>query len=349
MLLEIRLKQSRTPKSTETIGIRFSRRRRQRNVTNLRIEGKEGISATILADSVSSVSGKRITTFELEYPRLIHSELMTHRLFSRNAASSRAIPIKKKIKMIWNNPAMPVHWGKNQPGMQAKAEIQGFKRSLAKFAWKTASTVACISTYTLFKLGIHKQIVNRILEPFERYKVVLTATEYENWFWLRDHEDAQPEIRELAGVMNEARRLSNPKTLYPGEWHLPYVHTQRDLAGPIQYVVDGKEIDLETAQQVSASCCAQVSYRVLNQSIEKAKDIFDKLINSVPVHASPTEHQATPMKCFDQLSYVAAGNDFEDGITHVKTNNNLNECDLWSGNLCSWIQYRQLIPNNVKM
>ena len=320
----------------------------------VKVVGKEGISATILADSVSSVSGKRITTFELEYPRLIHAELMTHRLFSRNAASSRAIPIKKKIKMIWNSPAMPVHWGKNQPGMQAKAELQGFKRSLAKFAWKTASKLACISTYALFKLGIHKQIVNRILEPFERYKVVLTATEFENWFWLRDHEDAQPEIRELARVMSKAREESNPFELHPGEWHLPYVSTKRrDIGqhggGSIIYKVGDEEVDLNTAQQVSASCCAQVSYRVLNQSIEKAKDIFSKLMNSVPSHSSPTEHQATPMKCFDNLSYIATGVDYEDGITHTSLKSDMNGCDLWSGNFCGWIQYRQLIPNNVKM
>lgn len=310
----------------------------------IEVTGKADIKAKILADSISSVSGKRITSFELEYPRYVHAELLTHRLFSRNAASSRAIPVKKKLKMIWKNPVIPIKWGKNKPGMQSSDELTGWRASVLKFAWKSASKLACVSAWGLMKLGLHKQWAGRVLEPFERYKVVLTATEFENWFWLRDHEDAQPEIRELARVMSKAREESTPFTLHPGEWHLPYVHTQRDLAGPIQYVVDGKEVALETAQKVSASCCAQVSYRVLNQSIEKAKDIFKKLIESVPVHASPTEHQATPMK-YPEDQNIFEGTVFvEDGVTHIDLN-----MRSWSGNLCGWIQYRQLIPNNVKM
>jgi len=320
----------------------------------IEVTGKAGIKAKILADSVSSVSGKRITSFELEYPRYVHAELLTHRLFSRNAASSRAIPVKKKLKMIWKNPVIPIKWGKNKPGMQSSDELTGQRASILKFAWKSASKLACISAWGLMKLGLHKQWAGRILEPFENYKIVLTATEFENWFWLRDHEDAQPEIRELARVMSKAREESNPFELYPGEWHLPYVSTtRRDIGqhdgGSIIYQVGDRVVDLETAKQVSASCCAQVSYRVLNQSVEKAKNIFDKLINSVPCHSSPTEHQATPMKWFDNLSYIATGVDYEDGITHVKLSSDLDGCDLWSGNLCSWIQYRQLIPNNVKM
>jgi len=320
----------------------------------VKVVGKEGISATILADSVSSVSGKRITTFELEYPRLIHSELMTHRIFSRNAASSRAIPFKKKLKMVWDNPAVPVYWGKNKPGMQATEELSDFRLKFAKLAWRGASKLSCIGAYLLYKAGIHKQLCNRPLEWFERYKIVITATEFENWFWLRDHEDAQPEIRELARVMSKAREESTPFELHPGEWHLPYVSTKRrDIGqhggGSIIYKVGDEEVDLETARQVSASCCAQVSYRVLNQSVEKAKDIFNKLIESVPTHASPTEHQATPMKCFDNLSYITTDVDYEDGITHTSLKSNMNGCDLWSGNFCGWIQYRQLISNNVKM
>lgn len=318
-------------------------------MTNIEVTGKAKIKAKILADSVSGISGKRITSFELEYPRYVHAELLTHRLFSRNAASSRAIPVHKKLKMVWKDPVIPIKWGKNKPGMQSSDEFTGWRASVLKFAWKSASKLACISAWTLMKLGLHKQWAGRCLEWFERYKVVLTATEYENWEWLRDHEDAQPEIRELAKCMIEARDESKPMTLHPGEWHLPYVHTQRDLTGDIAYVIDGHEVDLDTAQKVSASCCAQVSYRVLNMEINKAKNIFNKLIESVPVHASPTEHQATPMWGWDTLAYGLYEWAFEEGITHIKLQEDLEGCDLWSGNFCSWIQYRQLIPNNVKM
>jgi thymidylate synthase ThyX len=84
------------------------------------------ISAKIIADSISeSEYGDRITTFELEYPRFIHGELMTHRLFSRNAASSRAIPINKMMDQVLTAPAMPVEWGLNKSGMQAEEMLKG--------------------------------------------------------------------------------------------------------------------------------------------------------------------------------------------------------------------------------
>src|SRR5690554_2762231 len=187
-----------------------------------KVKGRNGITAEIIADSKSSFDGKRITTFMLTYPRFIHAELMTHRLFSRNAASSRAIPIKTKIKMVWNNPAIPVHFGKNQSGMQANEELSGWKYKLAKGLWKFSSKVACCLAWGFDKIGLHKQIACRILEPFEMYKVVVTATDFNNWFWLRRHKDAQPEIQELANCMYEAMYLSGPIKLNKGEWHVPF-------------------------------------------------------------------------------------------------------------------------------
>lgn len=313
----------------------------------IHIVGNSGIGAKVLADSSSN--GKRITSFELEYPRYIHSEVMTHRLFSRNAASSRAIPVKKKLSMIWNDPVIPIKWGKNKPGMQSSDVITGWKASVMKFAWKIASKLSCVSAWSLMKLGLHKQWAGRILEPFEKYKVVLTATEFENWFWLRDHEDAQPEIRELARVMKVAQEKSSPNELHAGEWHLPYIETTIDITPKerhVKYFVQGEEVDLETARKVSASCCAQVSYRVLNSTVEKAVAIYDKLITSVPVHASPTEHQATPMEYPEVHNLIAntMKKTFgQEGTTHIGRNGK-----VWSGNLQGWIQFRQLIPNNAK-
>ncbi len=307
------------------------------------LKGKEGSVVTVLADSISSIGQHRITTFEIELPRLIWGECLTHRLFSRNAASSRAIPIRKKIKQVWNNPAMFVHWGRNQSGMQAETELKGWRRSLTKFVWLLGSKLACTVAYVFNLLDVHKQIANRVLEPFEMHKVVLTSTELENWFWLRYHKDAQPEIAEIAELTYEARRMSQPMVLNPGEWHLPYIRLERDEQGFLHYyTLDGVEVDLETAKRISVSCCAQVSYRVLNTTSDKAEDIYQKLIGSKPVHASPCEHQATPMMT---PSPARIGDHLEPGITHY----NFELETYWSGNFQGWIQNRQLIPENVKM
>jgi thymidylate synthase ThyX len=314
----------------------------------VKIEGKGNISAEIVADSISDVvDDKRIITYVLEYPRFIHSEFMTHRSFSRNAASSRAIPVKKVIELVENTPAMPIHWGMNQAGMQAKEELSGLSLETAQYEWAEASKSAMWFANRLKRLGAHKQIVNRILEPYQMIRVVCTATEYDNFFYLRYHADAQPEISELARVMWEARELSEPELLQPGEWHTPFVNTSRDAAGKRYYwnfISDTEkvEISLEDALKVSASCCAQVSYRKLDTSLEKALDIYNKLVTMKPVHASPTEHQATPMENIFGEDYVDVEIRPQKGVTHndIKGNG-------WSANFCGWIQHRQLIPDNV--
>lgn len=304
----------------------------------IKVEGKGNISATVVADSVSP-SGQRITTFELEYPRFIHAEFMTHRQFSRNAASSRAIPIDKVIEQVGNNPAMPIHWGKNQAGMQAKEEVDNIQ--LVEEGWRDAAISSLADASWLMEAGLHKQIVNRILEPYQFIKVVCTATEYENFFYLRDHADAQPEIAELARYMKEARNQSEPKKLRVGQWHLPYCDEFRkdDRNDNTLYRFGGKILNQEKAVKVSASLCAQVSYRKADQSIEKALKIYDQLVGMKPVHASPFEHQATPMSKPKQRY----GHWGDEGTTHLDKDSN-----FWSGNFKGWIQNRQLISNHNK-
>ncbi len=336
------------------------------------------IEAKIIAHSKSSVNGKEIVTFELDYPRFIHSELLTHRLFSRNAASSRAIPVAKMIEMVRENPAMPVRFGANQAGMQDKgvehtalvyieelhntALANGLDEDRAELfasinsssAWRFAANKVAGIAEAFSNAGYHKQIVNRILEPFQWMKTVVTATEFDNWFWLRNHPDAQPEIKRLAEVMWEALQNSSPVVLSPGEWHLPYVHIHRNELGGLQYCAEDNErgaisLTLEEALAISSSCCAQVSYRKLDNSLDKAQDIFKRLIESKPCHASPCEHQATPMDytnkydCTDDGVNVARFPwSWEKGITHADCDGN-----LWSGNFKNWIQHRQLIKENV--
>lgn len=311
--------------------------------------GKGGISATVVADSISE-GGARITTFELEYPRFIHSEFMTHRQFSRNAASSRAIPVEKVMERVEYNPATPIHWGKNRSGMQAEEELSFTGKILAKIAWKCSASAAVKYATKLHKNGLHKQIVNRILEPYQMIKVVCTATEYENFFYLRCHKDAQPEIAELARCMREARATSAPQELKVGEWHLPYykggygdgVWKSSNYMNENMEDVDSKHggITLQDAVKISASMCAQVSYRKSDDSVEKAIRIYDQLVGMKPVHASPFEHQATPVHPTPEIARGYLEN--VRGITHKDRNGS-----YWSGNFKGWVQNRQLIEGNV--
>lgn len=288
------------------------------------------IKANIIADSVSEHTGQRITTFELEYHRYIHSELMTHRQFSRNAASSRAIPIDTMLNQVALNPAMPVHWGLNKSGMQAKDEQAD--RDACEEAWHDARDAAMFHACKLQLLGLHKQIVNRVLEPFQMMKTLVTATNFDNFFNLRCHKDAQPEIKQLADLMYQAMQNSEAEVLQAGEWHTPYIDHTRG-ADRLIYIVDGEVVDLDTAIKISCSCAAQVSYRKNDTSIEKALTIYDKLVNSSPVHASAFEHCATPI----DTTKTPHG-----GTTHWSRGFSI----PYSGNFRNWVQYRQLIPNH---
>ena len=329
-------------------------------------EGKGNIVARIVADS-KNTNGGRITTFELEYHRYIHSEVMTHRLFSRNAMSSRAVPVKKMIEQVENSPATPIHWGAAQSGMQAAAEcnndINHYStggRNEGEYApqeyWELLAGTMASCAGEMLSAGYHKQIVNRILEPFQMMKVVLTATEFDNFFWLRCDKDAQPEIQELAGLMYQAMEESNPELLKAGEWHTPYVdHERRE--GELYYIVDEdyRHVTQEEAIAISSSCCAQVSYRNIDNSFDKAMNVYERLGigGEGKVHASPFEHTATPMKFYTGLDVahnkLKVGDDinqdtelWETGITHLDREDN-----FWSGNFKGFVQHRQLLENHT--
>ena len=301
--------------------------------------GKEGISAKIIADSISKFN--RITTFELEYPRMIHSELMTHRMISKNCASSRAIPVAKMLDQIRNNPAMPVWWGKNQAGMQAAVELTGEALDMAKERWlNAASDAANLAEIIMEESDLHKQITNRITEPWQRMKTVATGTEWANLLWLRDHKDAQPEFAELAKCIREEFEASKPMVLMPGEWHVPYVQTAMADApdgedSEWSYWSDEGRITLDQALKLSVSLCCQVSYRRGDTTLEKAIAITEKLcIPGQPGHFSPFEHQATPMD--SQRPFLK----WQEGISHQDRNGN-----FWSGNFKGWIQNRKIIES----
>lgn len=285
------------------------------------------ITAKIIEDSTNGAKENgRLTTFELEMPRFILAQFNTHRVNSRNAASSRAIPLKRRIESIMSDPVMPVRWGKNEPGMVATEEVDpdqkfaygdtGLELS-AKEAWLYARDRAVEAALHLDKIGVHKELVNRLVETFSYVRVVASATNFANFFQLRRHPHAQPEIIELADVMWDAYKESTPKLLKADEWHLPYVTEE-----------ERKNLSLSITSRMSVARCARVSYLThdgATPDIDADLKLYERLVGSVPLHASPAEHQATAGVLDDYGDWVSPG---------------------LSGNFGpGWIQYRKLLPN----
>jgi hypothetical protein len=295
------------------------------------------ISAQIIADSMSP-AGKRLTTMQLRYPRFIHPEFMTHRVFGRNASSSRAIPVERMIADLRRDPAMPIYWGSNKPGMQAGVELTGLDLDLVKHQWLNAMEEMIARADIMVKAGLHKQIANRILEPWAHINVVVTATEWDNFFELRCHPDAQPEIQHLAVLMREEMRLNVPIELHPGDWHLPYIGAS-DWVNAYHHLKINRITRDEPATRekqellvkVSVARCARVSYLTHDgrqTTIEEDLALYDRLVGSTPLHASPAEHQATP----------------DEGIQHGSKTTWIHEAE--HGNLVGWRQYRKMLEQD---
>lgn len=315
------------------------------------IQGLNGISASVIADSIDEerfiekynfkTVPTRITTLQLRFHRFILPEFNTHRMFSRNASSSRAIPVKKLIDQVRNDPALPVHWGANQPGMQAEKENSALIRYeggafqsefTASEFWEDICSLQCSDlAETMSDAGYHKQIVNRLTEAFQYVNVIVTATEWDNFFKLRLHKDAQPEIRELARVMKQAMDESTPEQLQLGDWHLPYVSKEE--------YQDLKNLGLSKhkIRMVSSARCARVSYLNHDQSepvLAKDLDLSEMLLQAG--HMSPFEHQATPINTVNATI-------FDKGITHMSRGNDVEPTFLWSANFKGWKQFRHMI------
>jgi thymidylate synthase ThyX len=277
-----------------------------------------GFSAKVLRDSVSP-DGVRLTTMEVTFPRIILAEFNTHRVFSRNSASSRAIPVEKMLQKVKDDPFIPVYWGKNQKGMQAEQELTEEEQELAKFEWLVARKNAVVQAERLLAIGVHKQITNRLLEPWLWHTVIVTSTEWDNFWGLRDHKAAQPEMGHIAKLMREAYDTSTPSPVNYGDWHLPLIQPGEEfdlLVG---------ETTIDDVCKISAGRCARVSYLTHDGKRDPKADIemCERLIQNG--HMSPLEHVARPMT-----------------VTEI-VNPNLN---LKVGsNFRGWVQLRKTIPN----
>lgn len=247
----------------------------------------------VIADSVSKESGKRLVTLQMLYPRFIHSEFLTHRMFSRNSSSSRAIDVERMLKDVSDNPAIPVSFAREKSGMQGGEEITGEDRTLSELIWKEAAKSACSYAEVLMKIGVHKQVTNRLLEPFQHMRTILTATEFDNFFKLRIDDAADPNIRTLAELMRDAIGGSEPVVRSGREpedsinWHLPYVtDSERE---------ETRDNPLFLCA-LSSARCARVSYNNHDgtaPSPEKDTRLHNRLLTNG--HLSPHEHQGVPI------------------------------------------------------
>lgn len=249
----------------------------------------------IILDSVSP-DGARLTTLTAKYPRFIHAEMLTHRVFSRNTASSRAIPMAKLRQQVIDDPVIPIHWGRNQPGMQAAEELDTIGRRYCEYEWQHACAVAVFVHQRLEELGLHKQVANRVLEPFLWTTCLISSSTWDNFLALRRDKDAQPEMQKIAGMIGDALDASKPVVR---SVHLPY--WEDDDEDRIYYYTSSPSLPTtrelakiaNMRKQVSAARCARISY--LNhegvRDIDRDLVFADRLITKR--HWSALEHPAT--------------------------------------------------------
>jgi len=302
-------------------------------------------SCEIERDSISE-RGYRLTTFVVTFPRIILAEFNTHRMFSRNSASSRAIPVRKQVLAVLDDPFIPAEFGTDVGGMQAGPPLEGERAETARKLWLKQRDMAVTTALELMSspdyvegvlldtqgdlrraaeyigreyldkssglrrrpdlLATTKGITNRPLEPFMWHTAITTASEWSNFFALRTDENAQLEIRTIAEMMQNQYNQHVPTEVRNGGWHLPFT-TEKD----------GDNIDL--LRKLSTARSARVSYLTHDGENDPEKDVamHDRLLSLG--HMSPFEHAATPIVGQFQR--------------------------LTDGNFRGWKQYRKFIPN----
>lgn len=288
-------------------------------------------NAVVLADSINQ--DVRLTTLQITFPRFILAELNTHRVFSRSSASSRAIPIKKRIEEVIKNPFVPEYWGVNQKGMQAYTALEEHAATQAVSAWLDARDSAVKHAQYLNSLNIHKQTVARVLEPYLWHTAIVTATEWENFFALRISPEAQPEFRRIAELMRDAMDVCAPTELKIGEWHLPFIDEDDRVA--VRAVVPDESVDTYLAR-ISAARCARVSYLTHDGRRDHQEDLNLAQRLSSAGHMSPFEHVALA-----SIAELWGSSDFIQHGEYFKLPN-------FIGNFrAPWMQYRKTLPNEA--
>lgn len=219
------------------------------------------IRAEIVADSLSP-QGDRLTSLLITFPRIILAEVNTHRMLSKNTASSRAIPFNKMVEAVKENPFIPIAWQKEHKGMQGSDYITDQEEIQFRIEqWLKARDLAVDKAEDLDALHVTKQLCNRLLEPFMWTTMLITGSKegWDNFFelrcpqyqmsslssickskkeafkawsldrnpdnmkWLKINKgQAEIHIITLAEAIYDAMNESTPKQLKSGEWHIPF-------------------------------------------------------------------------------------------------------------------------------
>lgn len=309
--------------------------------------------AKVVADSI--FNKRRATSMEVRLHRFVLAELNTHRMlagrnaddllvmeeFSRNSASSRAIPLRKQIEKVRTDPAIPVSWPREQKGMQGGEELSQQEAQQARYTWLDASLRAREYAEFLGNKGVHKSVANRLLEPFLWHTVVITATNWEGFWEQRCSPLAQPEIKVAAEAMKAAYDASTPVEKQVGEWHLPYIDdsdieaTREHLRVPMPTVEPSESEVTKILVRMSTARCARTSYETQDgkRSIPDDLSLYGKLVSATPAHWSPLEHPCTPWPENSFTHYLT--------FTHLggqRVNREVTRPRV--GNLLGWRQHR---------
>jgi len=269
-----------------------------------------------------------VWTIEARMHRFMLPEFNTHRFFSRNSESSRAVPWRLRREKVLDSPALPVKWAAEQKGMQGGDEVDDTQAAVD--AWLYARDAAVEQATALAELGVHKSLCNRLVEPFMYHVVTFTTTELDGFFKQRSTRFsplAQPEIAAVADDVLAATEAFEPIELLAGRWHLPYVRD--DEMGEQQ----------DTLRKVSTARCARTSYLTHAgvRDFEADLTLHDRLFGADPQHASPFEQVCTPAD-WNQLTVTLDPADY--GMEgDPRTIGPVPQI----GNLVGWLQYRHLM------
>ena len=307
------------------------------------------------------VTGVAVYTLHLRYPRILHGEVMTHRVFNRNARSSRAVPVMNLLAEIRSSAFIPWHWTGNQKGMQGIADWQAkvlVKGAAALYdgsdvpvtneaAWLWGRDLMCDLAESFADAGYHKQVANRLVEPWMWMDLLVTATDWKNFMHLRDHADAEPHIRDLAVLVGQALEQATVFTLSMGQWHLPYITdedrewTFNEFGGTTNSTTEGWDF----LKKISAARCARISYKPFDGdgTYEKELERFEGLVGNSAVHASPLEHQCKP----DQIVETEITRWSEDGAMLRDESTVMGLHPELHGSLRGFVQFRKTVPNEA--
>ena len=291
-------------------------------------------------------NGIPLLTYLCTYPRIIHAEMMTHKMLNKNASSNRAIPGMKQLENTQANTFTPSVFQKLHKGMQGSEAFEGEELEKVQDWWRRSAINAVISAGEGIELGVTKQLTNRWLETPGYITVVITGTEWANFFGLRCHQDAEIHIQELAYQMKDlylhAKIGGGLTQLEEGQWHLPFVTAE-----------EKSTLDIEVQKKLSVARCAWTSYKTPEgkiPSLERALKIYDQLYTSQPMHASPFEHQgqALPKFFYNEMEYHESHSELSIGEipkgVELRVKSNL-DMELWSSNFRGWIQFRKTLDH----